>query len=192
MAEMLPDSFDAAEVVTRETHRAAVALASSLAPRFMALTVKQTGDFVVPGTPTAPESSLFHRLVAREPVTALADPEVGQGRLGTFGQRPATGGDVLAGTDVDGRRVAAPLEQLCAIEAARLAPQLASDLSSQYPGIGARLSGQHGRGVAEASTSITPSVVLCAEVSAHLTVALIAAVTGEMAQVPIQATVARQ
>ncbi|MCU1344346.1 MAG: hypothetical protein JWL70_612 [Acidimicrobiia bacterium] len=190
--EPSPEPFSAGTVVAREAHRAAMSLASSLAPRIMALTVKQTGDFVMPGTPTAAESSLTDRLSSGGPVTSLADPEVGQDRLGASGHRPSTGGDVLAGSDVSGHRIAAPLEQACALEAARLAPKLANDLVGQYPDIAVALAAEHGNSVVDPTGPITPAALLCAEVAAQLTVALISVITAEMAHVPIAPTVARQ
>ena len=174
------------EVVAEEVRRAAVAHIATVGPRLVARVVRSTGGVDV--TPTAtrkqPEA-LTERLRSGGPLSPLADPESGQGRLGASGVSPGSVGDLLEARGTDGFRVAGELRRQCALEAARMAPALADDLSRAHPGLADTLAHEQAAPLVDGPAQVDPAAVLCAEVAALLAIELLTVVENQMGDLPV-------
>jgi hypothetical protein len=118
------------------------------------------------------------------PLTPMADPEL-DSALGAYAVRPATVGDLLAARGANGHRVVVELDRQCALEAARVAPSLADQLTRDHPDLLASIAARHPPSLIEKCGPLFPRAALCAEVAALLALEMVAAVREQLADVPL-------
>jgi hypothetical protein len=178
--------FDGATVLAEAVHRAALARVATTGPHLVSLVVQTTRGMTLPPTPSNDEAqSVGQRLDEGRPLTPLADPQVGLGGLGDFAERPASVGDLLAARGTHGERVVGHLERQCALEAARFAPMLADQLAREHPGLVASVAARHPSAMTDTGGPLDPAAALACEVAALLALEMVAAVSDQLAAVPL-------
>jgi hypothetical protein len=183
--EIEMDDLNGAGVLAEAVHRAALARVATTGPHWVSLLAQSARELTLPPTPSsAGEEPLGQRLDEGRPLTPLADPQVG-GDLGAWAERPASVGDLLAARGTHGERVVGQLERQCALEAARFAPMLADDLARQHPGLAAAVSARHPPALTGDGGPLDPAAALACEVAALLALEMVAAVSDQLAAVPL-------
>jgi hypothetical protein len=179
------DDFDGAGVLAEAVRRAALARVATSGPHWVSLVVQTTRDLTLPATPSGESDELLgERLDDGRPLTPLADPQVGAG-LGSWAERPASVGDLLAARGTHGERVVGRLERQCALEAARFAPMLADELAREHPGLAASVAARHPAALTGDDGPLDPAAALACEVAALLALEMVAAVSDQLAAVPL-------
>jgi hypothetical protein len=179
------DDFDGAGVLAAAVHKAALARVATTGSHWVSLVVQTARDMTLPPTPsTDADESLGQRLDEGRPLTPLADPQVGSD-LGAWAERPGSVGDLLAARGTHGERVIGQLERQCALEAARFAPMLADDLVREHPGLSAAVAARHPAALTGDGGPLDPAAALACEVAALLALEMVAAVSDQLAAVPL-------
>ena len=179
------NDFDGATVLADAVHRAALARVATTGPHWVSLVVHTSREMTLPPTPSGHDAEpLGQRLDEGRPLTPLADPQVGAG-LGTFAERPASVGDLLAARGTHGERVVGQLERQCALEAARFAPMLADELTREHPELAGAVAARHPSSLTGDGGPLDPAAALACEVAALLALEMVAAVADQLAAVPL-------
>jgi hypothetical protein len=124
------------------------------------------------------------RLRSGEPLTALASSETAD-RLGDLGARPGTVKDLLAVRATDGWSVGRELDRICAAEAARRAPAIATQLAHAHDGLAAALLASHRLAGRDGDDAVEPQHALVAAVAAGLAMELLARIADSLGDVPL-------
>jgi hypothetical protein len=179
------NDLDGAGVLAEAVHKAALARVATSGPHWVSLVVQTARDVTLPPTPsTDGDQSLGERLDEGGPLTPLADPQIGSD-LGSWAERPGSVGDLLAARGTSGERVIGRLERQCALEAARFAPMLADELVRTHPGLAASVAARHPAPLTGDGGPLDPAAALACEVAALLALEMVAAVSDQLAAVPL-------
>ena len=179
------NDFDGAGVLDEAVHRAALARVATTGAHWVSLVAQGARDVTLPPTPSSDgEEPLGQRLDDGRPLTPLAEPQVGD-ELGAWATRPASVGDLLAARGTHGERVIGQLERQCALEAARFAPMLADELVHAHPDLAAFVARRHPAPLTADGGPLDPAAALACEVAALLALEMVAAVSEQLAAVPL-------